>query len=561
MHGGSRQEWPVRFAFIVNFVMLEIMLASIESKPSILDDVQSKKFALPVVTAVAIFVLADIAVNKYAVTQITLLTVGSVVGLFWLSLYIVTVWHPPRWIIVVPVVIIELVIMQYAWFAPNFTGYSYSKHQGTDHWNTSEFNQYFFTSTDMAREINHSEINPLVRARDFDGVFGSNYAFITETNSIGAFYGGMSKNTKALYASLGHSHTGGQCIFDSGGTLFTDALLNIRSVFTLDKTLSDEFYIENPSVKSVRWFDRKFNLPVGLTVDNDVDIIDNTFYFQNAVFKAVTGREDKLITQYPIEVDEHSQHLDIAGHPLGSVNAKLLINVVGRREIYFYGDAQKNPAEDEELRHFTFKLNGADFFIPNLTEHKNRIYPVDYNSYLLDLGTFEDETVELDFDTVDEYDFNGGIHVGGLDIDLMRSAFDDLNAGNAVEIVSVDNHELSIKVNALDDEIIFLPIPLNDGWHCSINGVETPIKKIFGGFIGIEVPKGASDIQLKFSMPGVERGLLVSAFGLPLAICLWRKNDFASTLDLPIGCLYMMLAFVLILIMYVVPLIAFILPI
>ena len=70
-----------------------------------------------------------------------------------------------------------------------------------------------------------------------------------------------------------------------------------------------------------------------------------------------------------------------------------------------------------------------------------------------------------------------------------------------------------------------------------------------------------SDVQLKFLTPGIDRGLLVSAFGLPLAIMVWRRKDFASALDLPIGCMYLMLAIGLTLAMYVVPLIAFLLPI
>ena len=54
---------------------------------------------------------------------------------------------------------------------------------------------------------------------------------------------------------------------------------------------------------------------------------------------------------------------------------------------------------------------------------------------------------------------------------------------------------------------------------------------------------------------------MISAFGIPLAIMVWRRKDFASALDLPIGCMYLMLAFGLTLAMYVVPLVAFLLPI
>ena len=502
MHGGSRQEWPIRFGFVVNFVMLEIMLASIELKPSILDEPQSKKFALPIATAIAIVVLAAIGADKYGSTQVTLLTVESVVCFFWLMLYIVSIWRPTRWFIFAAMVVLEIAIMQYPWFAPKFDGYAYSKHQSTTHWNIKEFNQYFFTAAELDRELDHSKIDRMTRARDFDGAFGNNYAFVTETNSIGAFYGGMSKPAKAVYSALGHTRTGGQYVADNGGTVFSDALINVRSVFTLDKDLGNDLYVENTDIKAVRWFDHRFKLPVGLTVDRDVDIIDNAFAFQNAIFKSITARDDRLITQYPIEVETIEHHLDIASHPRGPVEGKLILNIEGHRVIYFYGDKQDNPAEGEDRRHFTVKLNGADMFIPNLTEPENRIYPVDYNGYLIDLGTFNDETIELTFETVDDYDFNDGIHVGGLDIELMSDAFDELNRESSVAITSFGDDSVSMKVNAPDDETIFLPIPFDNGWHCMVNGADVRTKKIFGGFIGFEVPKGMNDVQLKFSMPG-----------------------------------------------------------
>lgn len=84
-------------------------------------------------------------------------------------------------------------------------------------------------------------------------------------------------------------------------------------------------------------------------------------------------------------------------------------------------------------------------------------------------------------------------------------------------VYEVRNNYLKGTVYLNESNILFLPIPNNSGWKVIVNGVKKETISVNGGFLGIELEAGDSDIQLYFVTPGLKTGLLISVISLLLA--------------------------------------------
>lgn len=527
-HGGSRLMWPIRFGFILTFVLIEIFLAVEQKKPPN-SDAQNSNAAI--LTAIEIAVFMPLCYFLYCDNQVDLMfdCVFSLPLCFLFYRFAPRNWKPIA-------VAFELFCLQLFWIGFPFAKIYPVINVEESFWTLDVYNRYLSTATELGRELDRSKLNPLVRARDFENAFNNNYALVSNTYSIGAFYGGVSKRVKETYSALGYGRSTVQRVLDSGGTLFSDALLNVRSAFTLETSLNPELYVEDRSIRSVRWFEHRYTLPPGMMISKDVELEHDPFAFQNEIFRSIANRNDELIEEYPLEI----------------VDGRARLRIDGRRELYLYGDDQWGERYNQ--RRFSMRLDGRDVRVPNLTSPDNLIYPAEFNSNLIDLGTFRDETIELEFRSEDGYDFEG-IHVGGLDLDKMISAFEEINSRSTVERIDVGFDSISIGQRGSSGGVMFLPVPFDRSWHCEINGVEAQIKPVFGNFIGLEVPRGDNSIVLKYS-PDRSRGWMWSAMGLLLAIVVVRLKKFNAAIDLAFGVFYVMIGAVLLLAVYVIPLIA-----
>jgi len=68
---------------------------------------------------------------------------------------------------------------------------------------------------------------------------------------------------------------------------------------------------------------------------------------------------------------------------------------------------------------------------------------------------------------------------------------------------------------------VFLPLVLQPGWHAAINGQAVQISPVFGGFLGIPVSAGKSEIRIWFRPAGITAGLLCGAAGVLLLVLLY----------------------------------------
>lgn len=64
------------------------------------------------------------------------------------------------------------------------------------------------------------------------------------------------------------------------------------------------------------------------------------------------------------------------------------------------------------------------------------------------------------------------------------------------------------------ERLVFFSVPHDNGWKAYIDGKETEILTINGGLMGIIVPEGESQIEFKFTTPGLKAGMIISIVSL-----------------------------------------------
>ena len=143
------------------------------------------------------------------------------------------------------------------------------------------------------------------------------------------------------------------------------------------------------------------------------------------------------------------------------------------------------------------------------------------------IGDIEDYDVNLDY--VEGY--NGDINL------TFRSAGEYTFDRIYISAMGMDNYDTYAKerqtekfdltrfepdlvegdIKAESDEILYLSIPANMGWSAYVDGSKTHIiRDLNYAFTGVHIPEGEHTVTLKYSYPGMEKGLIISFAGLIL---------------------------------------------
>lgn len=89
------------------------------------------------------------------------------------------------------------------------------------------------------------------------------------------------------------------------------------------------------------------------------------------------------------------------------------------------------------------------------------------------------------------------------------------------EITEMDSDVVEGSIDAESDEILYLSIPANMGWTAKIDGKKAHvIRDLNYAFTGVRVPAGKHSVTLRYSYPGIEKGLMISCAGIILLFVL-----------------------------------------
>ncbi|WP_302652569.1 YfhO family protein [uncultured Clostridium sp.] len=412
------------------------------------------------------------------------------------------------------------------------------------------------------------------RIKDTFNLFNFNSSYISNKNDLSHFSSLTNKDHMNIMKKLGYSSVWMRTS-DVGGTIFSDSLFNIKYVI-VDSELSSKYYSHLDSIGSFNIYKNNYFINNGLllTKGTDTEVIINSksvFEAQNNLYKALSNDEENLFKEYnsfkltnlSVTNNEGTYSYEI----IDSSSPAYLEVTVNCFNNQLYLNCLKSLDNSQNIEIFNcFKVYINDQLLNcNLS---NRFYqsadgtfPSTFNNGLLDLGSYSTEDVTIKLEVLRDFDITE-LSVGSMDIDKFEKFVFDKTASYS-DIITYDNN-LICQASANDNnQMLFLTIPYDEGWICTINGNGQPIENVFDGFIGIPLIEGYNYIELAYYPKGFKFGTVTSLSTLTIILFIflyWVKNGYkinSKLLSISYN-LYCLLLTLILFIFYVIPICIFI---
>jgi len=107
--------------------------------------------------------------------------------------------------------------------------------------------------------------------------------------------------------------------------------------------------------------------------------------------------------------------------------------------------------------------------------------------------------------------------VTALDLSQIKSIYTNAVASRRAEAFEIDHfshNHITGTIETHGERVLFFSIPHAQGWRMYINGERTPIETVNIGFIGATVGAGLHDIELRFRLPGLIAGTIMTTTGI-----------------------------------------------
>lgn len=488
-HGGSRASWPLRFVYIISFVIIDFAVVLYqENKESIeaAGNWLKKKIWIGIGIAAILFsgwlfygiYHAYCEQSSYSALGDGFLCI--LIELIFAAVYWCLLKSRAKGVILV-LLCVEITCASVISFAPNKD-------------NVSVFSaDYLEAANDVAMGM-ETEIKDFERIKNTDyKVDHIEYSLVLGKEAISNYWHVINPSVQPKFAALGYSINWTQ-LLDTGGTVFSDTLFNIKYFLSQDD-MNEELYdfceVIDESGDVIQLYQNKFELPFVINTDTaSLSPKTEKFETQNTLFAAVTGSQEKLIQDVSSQIHSNFCELQIGNE---------------KKILYFYGtNTSDNPVE--------ITVNGVPVRIPASASMQNQQYPADFGNGFICLGVFQNETVQVRF--------SGGVNpsdlrLGMLDYSTFVNGIERVKQENP-KIVSLEQSKsgVDIELEGVTKSNLFLPISYDEGWECKVNGEKVSDLQNLDGMLSIPVVEGKNDIKLRYTAPGQKVGAVLSICGL-----------------------------------------------
>ncbi|WP_124059140.1 YfhO family protein [Vaginisenegalia massiliensis] len=304
--------------------------------------------------------------------------------------------------------------------------------------------------------------------------------------SISAYSSTMDKNVNELIFSAGYSPLNTTIVGMNESMIAMESLLGVKYLF------SEKNYPCYERVKEIELRNQKnvyqnpYALPLGLVVDplSDEGIVENNpFEFQNQLFSQLLKRKVKLYT--PVRYND------------SYVNHQYRLTTIRQSKrslLYGWGD-------------FTFA--NAVLTIDGIYRIN---YPEWYYNRVFLIGNGEDKHSVL-FDQVNILSEKDHLHLYSLDLDHFDGIINNLKT-KGINPTEFQDGKVQFHLNAGHGKVLFTTIPYDKGWQVTINGKRVIPKKAIGSFIQIPLLEGDNQIELNYRIVGFVPGIILSFIGM-----------------------------------------------
>lgn len=607
-HFGSYNGYTLRNGYIIAFTLICLACAYADEVFAYDKPDKIKAVIQAVVTVIACAVMAvvydKLPVNSYVAAFIFFIAVFAVMLILHI-VGVVVMRNGYKISIVISLVAVEVFIGAFSMTGPP-KFYTYAPYQ---------YGDYVQLAVNATNNLEISE-SPVDRITNPDLSLNANYPLIMKRGSLSSFTAALQKDTQKQTVRWGHSKYFLWAL-DSGGTVFSDALLHITEAVNVNKLDSSLYTLEKQGTGDCEYdlYKANYQLPFAMVTNSNISLIDfnrdytklnaissgdatendynwNTttkdwIYLHNLMYSALSGNSEKLVTEYGefagakvYQVGESQvEDINAASDNSATDRPTQQTHVVktykdtikGRQAVYVsvadYNIGTSDANVSQLFRSLTITVNGKQIDIPTIGNVENKYYTTDYNNGLIYIGTFTDEEVEVQLDFARPLDNNGDVSVdryiftmGGIDLDKMSALCAMYD--NKQSEVTYTNNSVTVKVNgSKTDNYAIVPIIKSDNWKVTVNGKECETKDIAGLFTGVAVNEGENEIVFTFSPATKNKALLISVLVLIVMIILMVVNHYKK-IRVPewmkkcAGGIYMFIIAVLAVVMFAAPLIA-----
>ena len=293
----------------------------------------------------------------------------------------------------------------------------------------------------------------------------------------------------------------------------------LDSLFDIKYILSQEplggFYTNN--IQGVNRYINKneYALPIGYVVNKyalskNIDYSTTNYFANTNIFlNSFLGYSpsDSGYTRYlaPIEYTTTLQNVSVLSE--GQNFAQLEV-----RNPYYEGVVNLSFVSDSNQQVY-LNLNNGDSNESTIYVNGKKIGT--YSSWddpaIMNLGYFtEGESVVVSIKLDTNSSKLGNVQLYGLNQDEFSQAYETLDS-QSMKNIKVTNISISGTVDGVgSNDVLFLSVPYDKGWHAYIDGKEVSIEAVDGSFMAIKLNQGEQTVVLKFTPEGFDIGLIMT---------------------------------------------------
>lgn len=396
-----------------------------------------------------------------------------------------------------------------------------------------------------------------LRIKNPDTSLNSNYGMIMRRETLSGWTGLATADQITGAVAFGYSNQFTRML-DSGGTIFSDALMHITDVVSRQEQ-DDRLYEKIASLPVVtdhmtgetaeyHLYKNRFVMPYAIPVVDSTKLIDpdiDIVRFINSYAYAIGA--DRDIAAYVIQKPATSNE---KGHETYSCE----IRTDGKKTLYLKGNCM-----DKDYYNTRISVNGRAVKIPGIKEYDNELFPAHFNNNTVELGSFEDETasVFIDMDVSDpEMKFEYSIFA--IDTEALADLCHKLSAVNETVSLGRRSIDISIDGNPGSYEGVLVPVSYNDGWSAVSDGDAVKIRDVSGLFM--YVPAAGRNIHMTYFPVFMKTGIIISAvFAVAFAALVLasrKKEPAVCTADTLLSYVYILSFAAVFAIIYLIPVIS-----
>ncbi|MDO4189192.1 MAG: YfhO family protein [Lachnospiraceae bacterium] len=525
-HFGSYVGYPIRNGYMIYFTVVVIACGFIEKLSSSLSSTTEQKkgyWVLCFGTLVFLMSVGFVYSNSEGLILRNVFHITSLTMLVTFVIYVIVLFTCKGYMPKYMAAIVASEIILFGFIMIGKPAYSSANtedpEQEGDYISTCiQLDEAFSLNSVDYSDDNHNLL--FSRVKNPDTTLNANYGLVLRRPVLSNWTHILSPMLQRDASKLGYSVQYTR-LLDSGGTVFSDALLGINEVISAIP-LDENLYELEKETKTVNittgqemtyyLYRCKYILPFGLIVDHiDYDFENGTLIsIYNSIYQSISGNKENI-----------AEKLDIGN-----------IDVKGKKAIYYFS----NQVDTDDYNTKIY-VNGETVKVPSIKEIDNTLYPAHFNNNAVYLGTFEDEIVELNVDIKDTDRLGNKIEtkivpeVISVDLNMLseltKSYEDNISKREAKEAV----YKFDVK-SASNGSYLLLPLSYDRGYTAKVNGISKEVIPVGGIFSAVPVLEGENSIVFGFTPDGMKMGVLISLVGLfMIAIYLYfdKKMNIFNT--------------------------------